>query len=345
MPERFAPYGARVARRSLEKVRAGPLLFLPASLLLAACDGDQAVLNPAGRDAQTLASLFWVLLPGAVLIWLFINGLLIYVYRLNRESFSQRSAEALIIGGGIVFPTVVLGGLLSYALSEMPGMRAAGTGTLVEVTGEEWWWRVSYWPEGADAAIASANEVVLPTGSRTEFRLNADDYIHSFWIPVLGGKTDMIPGRETRMSLEPTEPGLYRGQCTEFCGESHALMAFTVRVLEPDAYEAWLEHEASPAVAPQSEPARQGRDLFFSEGCAACHAIRGTAAEGKVGPDLTHLGGRAALASAALPMTPEAVVRWLRAPEEIKPGVAMPAYDHLTGPELEALGHYLVGLE
>lgn len=318
---------------------------LSAFLWLSACGGEQSVLAPAGRDAQTLATLFWVMCAGAVAIWLLINGLFVYVYRVNRESMSPRVGEGIIITGGIVFPTVVLGVLLTYALSIMPDLRAAGTGTRVEVTGEEWWWRVAYWPEGADAPIESANEIVLPAGSRTEFRLRADDYIHAFWIPVLGGKVDMIPGRETQLSLEPLEPGVYRGQCTEFCGEGHALMAFSVRVLSPDDYAGWLEEAAAPAAPPESELAERGREVFFAQGCGACHAIRGTMAAGRVGPDLTHLGSRATLAAGALPMTAEAAADWIRAPEAVKPGAQMPSYGHLPADALTALGTYLVGLE
>lgn len=317
----------------------------PALFLLVACEGEQSVLAPAGRDAQTLSTLFWVMCAGAVVIWLLINGLFVYAYRVNRERMSPRNAEAIVIGGGIVFPTVVLGLLLAYALSIMPDLRAPGTGTRVEVTGEEWWWRVRYWPEGADALIESANEVVLPAGTRSEITLRADDYIHSFWIPVLGGKTDMIPGRETRMSLEPTQPGLYRGQCTEFCGEGHALMAFSVRVLGPDDYAQWLDDLSEPAAQPDGEKAARGRAVFFAAGCGACHTIRGTLASGRLGPDLTHLGSRATLASGTLPMTAEAAADWVRAPEAIKPGAEMPPYDHLPAGDLAALGTYLVGLK
>jgi cytochrome c oxidase subunit 2 len=319
--------------------------LIPFALLVSACEGEQSVLAPAGRDAQTLSMLFWVMAAGAVVIWVLINGVFVYAYRVNRERMSTRSAEAIIIGGGVIFPSVVLAVLLAYALSIMPDLRAQGTGTRIEVTGEEWWWRVRYWPEGAETPIESANEVVLPAGTRSEITLRADDYIHSFWIPVLGGKTDMIPGRETRMSLEPVEPGLYRGQCTEFCGESHALMAFSVRVLAPEDYARWLAARARPAAPPEDDAAARGREVFFAEGCGACHTVRGTLAAGQLGPDLTHLGSRATLASGTLPMTAEAAARWVRAPEAIKPGAEMPPYDHLSEDALAALGADLVGLE
>lgn len=302
------------------------------------------MLAPAGTDAALLATLFWIMLAGAVVLWLFMNGLMVYVWRLNPREMSAKKAEALIIGGGIVFPTIVLAALLSYALAAMPGMREPGTGTKLRVTGEQWWWRVEYWPEGAEAPIVSANEVVLPAGSRSEIALTADKVIHSFWVPALGGKTDMFPGRETRMSLEPLEPGTYRGQCTEFCGASHAWMAFNTVVLPPEDYAAWLEREAQDAVPPEGEAALRGRDVFLAEGCGGCHAVRGTAAAGRVGPDLTHLGSRTSLAAGTLPLTEEALVRWVRDARAVKPGAEMPAYDHLSEQELSDLAAYLEGL-
>lgn len=316
-----------------------------AAVPLASCAGPQSVLDPAGRDAHALFVLFWWMFVGAVVLWVFMNGLLYYVTRLKTRSFSARSAEGLIIVGGIVFPTVVLGILLSYSLAQMPEQRQLGEDLTVRLTGESWWWRVEYLPDGAGEPVVSANEIRLPAGSRSELKLNAHGYIHAFWIPALGGKTDMIPGRETRMSLEPEKPGEYRGQCAEFCGESHARMAFRAVVMEPDAFADWLERQAEPAAPPTGEEAERGRDIFNREGCGACHAIRGLSASGKLGPDLTHLGDRRSLAAGVLPMEREALEQWIREPESIKPGVRMPGYDHLSPNDLTALAVFLEGLK
>ncbi|WP_143535046.1 cytochrome c oxidase subunit II [Roseivivax jejudonensis] len=325
-------------------MRRRALLALLPILLLSACGGVQSVLGPAGRDAEVIATLFWWMLGGAVVLWLLMNGLLIFVSRIDRRPYSPRAAEALIIGGGIVFPTLVLGILLAFALSEMPRQREPGSGLTVRVTGESWWWRVEYLPDGASDPVVAANEIRLPVGQRSEITLNAHRVIHSFWIPALGGKTDMIPGRETRMSLEPTRAGEFRGQCTEFCGESHALMAFGAVVMEPEDFAEWLAKEAEPATSPATEEARRGAAVFRAEGCGACHAVRGTAASGRVGPDLTHVGGRVSLAAGILPMTEDALVRWIRDPEAVKPGAMMPGYDHLPDADLRALAIYLEGL-
>ena len=315
------------------------------AVLLTACDGPQSALAPGGRDAAVLSGLFWVMLAGAVVLWLAINGLMFYITRVNISHMSPRLAEGIIIGGGILFPTVVLAGLLSYGLSIMPDQRAPGEGLRIRVTGEQWWWRVEYWPEGADQPIVSANEIRLPAGRRTEFELLAAQVIHSFWIPALGGKTDMFPGRYTRMSLEPLEPGVYRGQCAEFCGASHALMAFQAVVLPEDEFAEWLTAEAGPAATPQDPTAVRGQEVFLSQGCGGCHTVRGTPADGRVGPDLTHVGSRLSLGAGILPATPEAFADWIHNPGAIKPEVRMPGYDDLPADDLAALVRFLEGLE
>ncbi|WP_134682057.1 cytochrome c oxidase subunit II [Paracoccus ravus] len=315
------------------------------TILLGGCRGPQSVLSPAGRDAEVLASLFWVLLAGAVLLWLAVNGLMLFIAHLRPHPHSRRLAEALIIGGGIVLPVLLLTALLVFALREMPRQREMGSGLTVRVTGESWWWRVEYLPEGSETPIASANEIRLPTGSRSEITLEAREYIHSFWIPAFGGKTDMIPGRTTRMSLEPTLPGQYRGQCAEFCGESHARMALVGVAMRPDAFARWLAAEAAPAREPTTPEARRGREIFLREGCGGCHAVRGGPAQGTTGPDLTHLGGRATLAAGTLPMTRQSLIDWLRDPSAFKPGVRMPAYDHLSTADMADLAIYLEGLK
>ncbi|MCY0096946.1 cytochrome c oxidase subunit II [Hoeflea ulvae] len=314
-------------------------------LLLAGCTGSQSALDPAGKDASVLADLFWVLLIGAVVLWLAINGLFFYVTRIEPRSLSRRLAETLVIGGGIVFPVLLLSGLLYYALSIMPDQRLEGTGVEVRVTGEQWWWRVEYIPEPGAAPIVAANEIRLPANHRTEIKLGADKVIHSFWIPALAGKMDMFPGRQTRLAVEPTRVGVYRGQCAEFCGEAHALMSFQAVVLEQDEFAAWLEKERQDAVPPSTYLARRGEDIFFEEGCGACHAVRGTEAGGRTGPDLTHVGGRLSLGAGILPTDSESFGEWVRHTKIIKPGVKMPPFLHLSEDKLSALSAYLEGLK
>jgi cytochrome c oxidase subunit 2 len=315
-------------------------LMLPGAL--AACSGVQSALDPAGREAAELLDLFQVLLIGAVVIWILLNGAFFLVRVVKRGPMSRRLAEGLIIGGGIVFPTVGLGALLIHALPYLTELRPAPGEPAVRVTGEEWWWRVEYLTESG--TVISANELRLPVGRRTEITLGADDFIHSFWIPSLSGKMDMFPGRGTRLALEPFRTGTFRGQCAELCGTGHALMAFPAIVMEAEAYEAWLANEAAPAQAPTDAAARRGQALFFSEGCGACHAIRGTPADGAFGPDLTHVGSRLTLGAGTLPNTVEGFAAWIAETHAVKPEVDMPEYHHL-GPEAIAdLARYLDGL-
>ncbi|SHJ19559.1 cytochrome c oxidase subunit II [Wenxinia saemankumensis] len=317
-------------------------LCLAAVLLVAGCEGGpQSALAPAGRDASDLARLFWIMLAGAVVLWIALNGLFLFVTRIRPGALSRGWAEGIIIGGGIALPLVVLTALLVYALPLMPAQRAPGDGLTVRVTGEQWWWRVEYRPEGAEDWVTSANEIRLPVGQRTEIELTSGEVIHSFWIPALGGKTDMFPGRTTRMTLLPEEAGIFRGQCAEFCGLSHALMALNAVALEPAEFEAWLAAEAGPATLPRGE----GAALFAREGCGACHSVRGTDWAGQVGPDLTHFGSRTSLAAGTLPLTREALVGWIADPGAVKPGAEMPSYGHMTTDELATLSDWLMGLQ
>ena len=312
---------------------------------LAGCSGSQSVLDPAGTDADVLATLFWVLLAGAVVLWVLLNGTFFYVTRMRARPHSRKLGEGIIIGAGIVFPTILLAILLSYGLSIMPDQRAPGDGLTVRVTGEQWWWRVEYLPIDGSDPVVSANELRLPVGARTEIKLTSAKVIHSFWVPNLAGKMDMFPGRETRMALEPTRTGLFRGQCAEFCGTSHALMAFAVEVMPAEAFDAWLEKERADAAAPAEGSAARGRDVFLAEGCGACHTVRGTPAQGAVGPDLTHVGGRLTLGAGTLPTSVEAFRDWLARTDHIKPDVRMPTYRDLPEQDLVDLAQYLKGLQ
>lgn len=313
--------------------------------LLAACDRQQSALNPAGVGAQSIAELFWWMAGGALLIWAAVMGIAFYATRAHPEAHGIRGARWLIIGGGIVFPVVVLTGLLIYGLMLMPPLRSAENVTLrIEVAGEQWWWRVRYETEAGDK-VELANEIRLPVGERVAFSLTSPDVIHSFWIPSLGGKVDMIPGRTNELVLEPTRTGTFRGACAEYCGTSHALMNFPVMVMPRDAFDDWLAEQAEPAQAPGSQLQQDGLRAFLANGCGACHSVRGTEADGTIGPDLTHVGSRLSLAAGTLPADVEAFQRWIGHTGTIKPDVKMPAFGMLPDDQLNAMAHYLKGLE
>ena len=190
-----------------------------------------------------------------------------------------------------------------------------------------------------------ANEIRLPLGEPVEFELDSPDVIHSFWIPSLGGKMDMIPGRRTRLVLHPTRTGTFRGACAEYCGTSHALMAFPVVVMEQAEFAQWLNQQRRPAGRPPDDLARQGEESFFLNGCSACHAIAGTDARGLVGPDLTHVGSRLTLGAGIIPNGRDGLIRWIQHTNQVKPGVRMPHFGMLPPAELNALAAYLESLQ
>jgi cytochrome c oxidase subunit 2 len=323
-----------------------PTLALLFSIAVGACSGPQSALDPAGHGAQSIAQIFWLMTAAALIIWAVVILLALWAARVAPEAQDRRRANIMIIGGGAVAPTLLLSVLLLYGLAPIPALVApAPSGSLqIEVSGEQWWWRVRYLRADGHA-VQLANEIRVPVGAPVQFRLSSPDVIHSFWIPPLGGKIDMIPGRVTRLALTPTRTGTFRGVCAEYCGTSHALMAFSVAVLETEEFSRWLERQAQPAQAPSTELAARGRDAFLDNGCGACHAIRGTPAAGLIGPDLTHVGSRLSLGAGILPNTEEALMRWLKHTDRIKPGVLMPAFGMLPETELEALAAYLIGLK
>lgn len=297
-----------------------------------------SALEPAGRDASHLAQLFWGLTIGAFVIWLAVVALALYGGYAAHKQHGPSTVRRLIIGGGVIFPVIVLTGLLTFSLSMLPGLLApAPEGSLkIHVTGYQWWWRVEYLRDDG-TRVELANELHLPVGAPVEFELESRDVIHSFWIAPLGGKVDMIPGRRTRLRLEPTRVGTYRGVCAEYCGASHALMAFYVVVEEQEAFERWLAHQAQPASA-------QGGEPFFSNGCGACHAVRGTRADGKVGPDLTHVGSRLSIGAGTLAADAASLRRWIQNPKHLKPSALMPAFGMLPETELDGLASWLESL-
>jgi cytochrome c oxidase subunit 2 len=226
-----------------------------------------------------------------------------------------------------------------------PLLAPAPEGSLrIAVTGEQYWWRVRYLRDDG-APVELANEIRLPVGEPVELTLDSRDVIHSFWIPSLGGKMDMIPGRRTRLVLEPTRIGELRGACAEFCGTSHAHMGFAAVVTDRAGFDAWLAEQALPARTPAGPAATRGGELFLANGCGACHTVRGTPANGVLGPDLTHVGSRRTIGAGVLPTSREGFAAWIARTAELKPKVHMPAFGMLAAGDVKDIAAYLEGLE
>jgi cytochrome c oxidase subunit 2 len=322
------------------------MMTLMGTFIVSGCSGIQSTLDPAGREAKSIADLFWLMTAGAVIVWLAMILLTVYAARVRSEARNHRRDRFLIIGGGAIVPTVVLSILLVYGLAPIPRLMApAPEGSLkIIVSGEQWWWRVRYFPQGGQA-FELANEIRLPVGEPVQFQLDSPDVIHSFWIPSLAGKMDMIPGRVTYLALQPTKTGIYRGACAEYCGTSHALMNFYVEVIGKEDFSAWVAQQSRVSQPPVEPGARRGQELFLANGCHACHAVRGTPARGVIGPDLTHVGSRLSLAAGTMPNDPDAFQRWISHTTDVKPAVGMPPFHMLPPEDLRALAAYLEGLK
>jgi cytochrome c oxidase subunit II len=313
----------------------------------------QSALAPAGPAAADIATIWWVMLVGAVLIFIGVMALVLLGLRGRSGRAGAIGSRVFIVGGGVVFPAVVLTALLVYTV--MVGARltapAPRDALVIEVTGHMWWWDVRYGTVGREPAIVSANELRIPAGRPVHLTLRSADVIHSFWVPNIAGKLDMIPGRSNRLVIEADKPGTYRGQCAEFCGLQHAQMALHVVVEEAEVWDAWFARSrqaaqsAAPAGAPEaliSEQHARGRAVFVEAGCGSCHGLRGVAEPpAGIAPDLTHAGSRASLGAGLLRNNPGNLAAWIVGAQQIKPGSKMPSFNTLTGEQLTALTAYL----
>ena len=308
---------------------------------LVALTASPAIISPSGPDAAAVARLWWVMLAAGTVVYLLTMALLVVALRRRRARPEQRpwaGGRRLITGFGVGMPLVVLVPLMLLTVLTGRATDAQDVDeaeVVVEVTGFQFWWEVRY----PDEDIVTANEVHVPVGQPVEFRLLSEDVIHSFWVPELAGKLDMIPGRTNRYVFTADEPGVYEGICAEFCGTSHARMQFRLVAHPPADYDAWLADRREPPEPPEDELAQQGREVFRTAGCAACHAVRGTS-DGQVGPDLTDLATRETLAAGLLDNDRGNLGGWIMDPQSLKEGAGMPPTD-LTGPELQALLAYL----
>lgn len=326
---------------SIRTIYAGAFLTIMAS-----CSNEPSALSPAGEEADAIYVLFRTMTIGAAIIWVGVVALMIYSFRASHRAHRRQTSQALILWGGAVFPSATLLLLLSYALWLMPDIRpwteTGGNGLRIEVTGEQYWWRIRYLDDQGELLFETANELLLPLHEATTFSLRARDVVHSFWIPALGGKMDMIPGRENRLTLTPKRPGIYRGPCAEFCGTSHALMAVTAKVVAQPEFDAWLAKRRQRPAPVQGEGAR----LFVRHGCPACHAVDGMAeAKSEIGPNLTDFGERLKVGAGALDNTPDNIARFIADPAAVKPGATMPAFDMLPPAEIAAIAVWLGGLQ
>jgi cytochrome c oxidase subunit II len=296
-----------------------------------------SALDPRGPVAAEMTFLFWVLVTlGAAVFAGFIVLLLIGLFR--RSEQSEPGDEALerrfLVSGGLAMPAVIIAVAFGFTLAGMRAIHLEPGDLTVTVVGHQWWWEVRY------DGFTTANEIVIPAGEPVLFELVSEDVIHSFWVPELGGKIDLLPDKTNTVVLQADAPGEYAGACGEFCGLQHARMRFRVVAVTPAEFQRWVDHQQRSAPDPHGALAVRGLDVFGDEGCGECHTIRGTSADGVGGPDLTHLASRETLAAATLPNDPNQLAEWIRSPQDLKQGVSMPATT-LSDADMEALIAYL----
>ena len=261
------------------------------------------------------------------------------------EPAGDRGALKVVLAGGLVFPAIVLLGLFVYVMVVLAEVdRPAPDGALtIEVIGRQFWWEVHYYDGNGRHLLETANEIHIPTGQEIRVRLRSPDVIHSFWVPRLAGKLDMIPGRTNEYAISADSAGTYRGQCAEYCGVQHAKMSMLVIAEPPGDFSNWAARQAANAAPAPDSLAARGARVFAASACAACHAVRGSTATGDLGPDLTHVASRRTLAALAIPNTRGHMGGWIVNPQAIKPGANMPAVP-LTREEFEAVLAYMMSL-
>lgn len=320
---------------------------LAVAACLTGCSGAQSALDPLGPNAREIAALWWAMAAGAVLIFALVLGLLLYALFASAEGRKRLRPDRLIVAFGIALPVVVLSALVPFNVLVSAGSTAAArSDTLtIHVDGRQWWWDIAYDDGSPGGVFRTANELYLPVGEPVELLLTSRDVIHSLWIPRLGGKLDLIPGRTNRLMVAADRAGLSRGQCAEFCGVGHSRMALYVVAVEAERFEAWKNAQRAPASAPQGERAQRGVAVFAASGCALCHSVRGHGAWGRSAPDLTHLGSRLTIGAGLLDNDRPNLMRWITHNDALKPGNRMPEFADLDREALEALTAYLEGLE
>jgi cytochrome c oxidase subunit 2 len=294
-----------------------------ATVALGGCgDSHSSMLDAHGSEAERIAGVWWLMFGLGAAVYAVVAGCIVWAIVRNRDEASEGLADnTWIVWGGVVVPVVILAVLAVVTVQATSELRRPQSGALrVEVVGKRWWWQVS----DPGTGFTTANELHLPAGRPVEIGLDSDNVIHSFWVPELAGKVDLVPGQHNVLRFTPRTPGKYIGECAEFCGIEHARMGFVVIVQNTTDFDRWLARKRIPPSAPESESALEGETVFQRESCAGCHTIRGTAAEGTVGPDLTDFGERTTIGARTLANTPENLASWIADAQQAKPGALMP---------------------
>jgi cytochrome c oxidase subunit 2 len=306
----------------------------------------------AGAAAEQIGDLFWAMTTLGGVIFVIFCLALAYALLHRRRSLEppaperDRKGTRWILWLGAFVPAVILVPLFIWTVGTLDALdpRSRPPDLVVDLVGKQWWWEIRYRDSVPGNVFVTANELHVPVGRRVELRLTATDVIHSFWVPELHGKTDLIPGRENVTWIQADRPGVYTGRCAEYCGMQHANMGLLVVAQPPEEFQAWAAGQRRTAAEPRDSALARGREAFLGSACALCHRVRGTRAGGFLGPDLTHVASRRTLASALLPNTPGHLGGWIANPQALKPGSRMPRVP-MSGEEFRLIHRYLQSLE
>lgn len=334
-------------------------ILASASFLFASCGGRQSALEAAGIQAERLQGLWWTFFCVTAVVYVLVMVVLVIAFFRNRRSDASDAPDLLpdrarekrigyTVKGALVLTVITLFVLMITSfrtgraistLSETPPAVA------IKITGHQWWWEVEYQDEADPSQnVTTANEIHVPVGRPVKLMLQSNDVIHSIWLPNFHGKKDLIPNYPTTFYFAADKPGVYWGQCAEFCGYQHAKMRFTVVAQSPDEFADWYRAQQQAPSPPADDIQKRGQQIFTTSVCAQCHTIQGTGTNGRVGPNLTHIAGRPYIAAGSLQNTGDHLKQWITDPQAIKPGIRMPMNQY-TDEDLQALVTYLESLK
>jgi cytochrome c oxidase subunit 2 len=323
---------------------------------LTGCGHPFSEVAPGGPAAHKLANLGWFVYMLFVAVAIIMWALILWVSARRRGTLQEHApidiggGQNWILVGGFIIPFCILATVFILGLDTMTAFPLEGGHSHnhpadIRVVGHRWWWEIHYVKAPLPDTVISADEIHIPVGQPVDIDLGSDDVIHSFFVPTLHGKVDLIPGQVNRIRIQADYAGVYHGRCAEFCGEQHAHMQFMVVAQAPADYQAWLAREVQDAQQPVTAQEQQGLELVQNKACSLCHTIRGTMAQGRVGPDLTHIGSRLTLAAGTLTNNTANLEAWITHAQSLKPEVIMPDLSEFTGPQLQAVVAYLQQLK
>lgn len=309
-----------------------------------------SIFSDVTASVERITRLTWFMIILAAIVYVVVIALMFVAMQRNRRApqdaviLSDPGPRWIVIGG-LIMPAVVLGAVLVFSLWAMGRERVEQPALTIDVTGHQWWWEANYRFADLPDQFRTANELHVPVNVPVRIALTTNDVIHSFWVPQLQGKIDVIPGDTNEIRLVVRRPGTYSGICAEFCGAEHAKMGITVVAEDSATFREWARRQLADGVSPNDSLTIEGRLLFESGPCTLCHTVRGTSAIAQVAPDLTHVGSRMAIGAGALPNTLGNLEAWIANAQVIKPGALMPPITTFTGQQLRAVATYVASLK